>query len=154
MTTMRFINIRSAVALCLLLAGVPTSLLAQAAQPTRIEPADLVKAIQLPVAQRPLVLQIGFRVMFQQAHIPGSEYLGPGADATAVEQLRKRMQPVARDKFVVLYCGCCPWDRCPNIAPAVKALAAMGFKNVKLLYIPTDFGTDWAAKGYPVQKGS
>jgi thiosulfate/3-mercaptopyruvate sulfurtransferase len=139
--------------ICLLSSASSSPLAAQASQPARISPADMVKAIQLPAAQRPLAIQIGFRIMYQQAHIPGSEFIGPGSDASAIEQLRKRVQPLARDKFIVLYCGCCPWDRCPNVAPAAKALAAMGFTNVKLLYIPTDFGTDWAAKGYPVEKG-
>lgn len=149
---MRFLHYRTLAAICFVLSLVPAGVQAQAAEP-RISPAEMVKALQLPKPQQPLVIQIGFRVMFQQAHIPGAEYIGPGSDATAIEQLRKRMQPVTRDKFVVLYCGCCPWDRCPNVAPAAKALAAMGFKNMKVLYIPNDFGTDWASKGYPVQKG-
>jgi hypothetical protein len=29
----------------------------------------------------------------------------------------------------------------------------MGFSNVKVLYIPDNFGTDWVDKGYPVAKG-
>lgn len=150
---MRLLHYRTFAAVCFVLALGPAALKAQGAEPPRISTTEMVKALQLPQPQRPLVIQIGFRVMFQQAHIPGAEYIGPGSDAPAIEQLRKRMQPVPRDKFVVLYCGCCPWDRCPNVAPAARALAAMGFKNMKVLYIPTDFGTDWASKGYPVQKG-
>lgn len=151
---MRATVVRLLAALCFLMSMSPFPLAAQSPQqPARIMPADMVKALQLPAAQRPLTIQIGFRIMYQQAHIPGSEFIGPGSDASAVEQLRKRVQPLARDKFIVLYCGCCPWDKCPNVAPAAKALTAMGFTNVKLLYIPTDFGTDWAAKGYPVEKG-
>ncbi len=149
---MRFLHYRTLACLCFALALVPTVLTAQGAQ-TRISTTEMVKALQLPKAQRPLVIQIGFRVMFQQAHIPGAEYIGPGSDASAIDQLRKRMQPLPRNTFVVLYCGCCPWDRCPNVAPAAQALAAMGFTNAKVLYIPNDFGTDWASKGYPVQKG-
>jgi rhodanese-related sulfurtransferase len=60
---------------------------------------------------------------------------------------------VGKDAPIVLYCGCCPWDHCPNIRPAYKALQAAGYKNVKALYLPKSFGEDWAAKGYPVEKG-
>lgn len=121
---------------------------------SRISPEELVKVLQAPKADQPLVIQIGFRVMYQQAHIPGSEFIGPADDPGALELLRQRVQPLGRTTFIVLYCGCCPWERCPNVAPAAKALAAMGFTNVKVLYMPTDFGTDWVSKGYPAQRGS
>jgi hypothetical protein len=29
----------------------------------------------------------------------------------------------------------------------------MGFTNVKVLYLTDNFGTDWADKGYPVERG-
>jgi hypothetical protein len=53
----------------------------------------------------------------------------------------------------VLYCGCCPWNRCPNIEPAFSKLKEMGFTDVKVLYLAENFGADWAAKGYSVEKG-
>jgi rhodanese-related sulfurtransferase len=120
---------------------------------SRISPEELAKALQAPKAEQPLVIQIGFRVMYQQAHIPGSEFIGPADDPSAIQLLRERVEQLGRSGFIVLYCGCCPWERCPNVAPAAKALAAMGFTNVKVLYMPTDFGTDWVSKGYPVQSG-
>ena len=53
----------------------------------------------------------------------------------------------------MIYCGCCPWSHCPNVKPADDALRAMGFTNVKVLYIADNFGADWVNKGYPVAKG-
>ncbi len=53
----------------------------------------------------------------------------------------------------MLYCGCCPWDRCPNVRPAAALLTSMGFTNMKVLHIANNFGADWVAKGYPTQKG-
>jgi thiosulfate/3-mercaptopyruvate sulfurtransferase len=58
-----------------------------------------------------------------------------------------------RTNLIVLYCGCCPWDHCPNVKPADDTLHAMGFTNVKVLYISNNFGTNWVDKGYPVAKG-
>lgn len=117
-----------------------------------MNPEDLVRL--LPSAkERPLVLQVGSRMLFLQAHIPGSEYQGPAANDAGLDQLRKRVAPLPRSKFIVLYCGCCPWSHCPNLKPADDALAAMGFTNVKVLYIANNFGTDWVDKGYPTAKG-
>jgi hypothetical protein len=28
----------------------------------------------------------------------------------------------------------------------------MGYTNVKVLYLPSNFGADWVAKGYPVAR--
>jgi 3-mercaptopyruvate sulfurtransferase SseA len=99
-----------------------------------------------------LVLQVGFRKLYEQAHIPGSEYVGAASQQSGKQALHKRVQALPRDQFIVLYCGCCPWSRCPNVAPAYKELQAMGFRKVKLLYIAGNFGTDWVDKGYPVSK--
>jgi thiosulfate/3-mercaptopyruvate sulfurtransferase len=151
---MRLIHNRALIALAI---GIVLSLGAGCASTqegeARISPAELVKALQAPKAQQPLLIQIGFRVMYQQAHIPGSEFIGPADDPGAIQLLRERVQLLPRTAPIVLYCGCCPWERCPNVAPAAKALAAMGFTNAKVLYMPTDFGTDWVNKGYPVESG-
>ena len=63
------------------------------------------------------------------------------------------MSSLARSKPIVLYCGCCPWSRCPNVQPAYEALRSMGFAQVKVLHIDQNFGTNWVAKGYPTAKG-
>lgn len=138
----------------LLIAAAGCTRRAAAAEPATLTPAELAALLQKPAAQRPLVIQVGFEMMFKQAHVPGAEYLGPGMNPGALGRLRERLAPLKRDTAVVLYCGCCPWDRCPNIRPAAKLLDEMGFKNAKLLVIPHDFGRDWVDKGYPVEKGA
>jgi rhodanese-related sulfurtransferase len=117
-----------------------------------INPEDLVKLLQSG-KEKPLMLQVGSHMLFLQAHIPGSEYVGPAANETGLQQLRKRVEPLPRNKFIVLYCGCCPWSHCPNVKPADDALHTMGFTNVKVLYIADNFGTNWVDKGYPTAKG-
>jgi thiosulfate/3-mercaptopyruvate sulfurtransferase len=117
-----------------------------------IQPEELVKMIQ-PGKEKPLMIQVGSHVLFGQAHIPGSEYIGPASSEAGVQQLRKRVESLPRTKLIVLYCGCCPWGHCPNVKPADDALHAMGFTNVKVLYISDNFGTNWVDKGYPVAKG-
>ena len=120
--------------------------------PRLINPAELANALQSS-GKKPLMIQVGSHVLYSQAHIPGSEYIGPAASAEGIEQLRKRVASLPKNTSIVLYCGCCPWDHCPNVKPADDALQALGFTNVKVLYIANNFGTDWVEKGYPVAKG-
>lgn len=118
----------------------------------QINPEDLVKILQSS-KEKPLIIHVGFRVLYRQAHIPAAEYVGPASTEAGLQQLRKRVQPIPRSTFIVLYCGCCPWIHCPNVKGADDALQAMGFTNVKVLYLADNFGTDWVDKGYPVAKG-
>jgi rhodanese-related sulfurtransferase len=118
-----------------------------------IQPEELVKILQSQAMERPLLLQIGSHVLYSQAHIPGSEYIGAASNPAGLQQLRKRVESLPRAKSIVLYCGCCPWSHCPNVKPADDALQAMGFRNVKILYITNNFGADWVDKGYPTAKG-
>ena len=99
-----------------------------------------------------LILQVGSHVLFQEAHIPGSEYAGPGSRPAGLDALRARVTSLPRSRSIVIYCGCCPWDKCPNIAPAWQLLHQMGFTHVRALYIATNFGADWVARGYPAEK--
>jgi len=119
----------------------------------QITPEDLVKLLQSSPEQKPLMIQVGSHVLYSQAHIPGSEYLGPASSEAGLQLLRKRVAMLRRTQFIVLYCGCCPWDHCPNVKPADDALHKMGFRNVKVLYIAENFGSDWVNKGYPTAKG-
>lgn len=121
--------------------------------PRLINPDELVKILQSPKSEKPLMIQVGSHVLYTQAHIPGSEYIGPASSETGLQSLRKRVASLPRSTFIVLYCGCCPWSHCPNVKPADDALRAMGFTNVKVLYIANNFGADWVEKGYPVGKG-
>ena len=49
----------------------------------------------------------------------------------------------------MIYCGCCPWVRCPNIKPTIDPLHDMGFTRVKAVYLADSFKTDWIDHGYP-----
>jgi thiosulfate/3-mercaptopyruvate sulfurtransferase len=118
-----------------------------------IKPEELVKILQSSKGEKPLMIQVGSHVLYQQAHIPGSEYIGPASSESGLQQMRKRVEPLPRNKFIVIYCGCCPWSHCPNVKPADDALRAMGFTNVRVLHVANNFGTDWVDKGYPVAKG-
>jgi len=117
-----------------------------------LQPEALAATLQNS-AVRPLVLQVGFRKLFDEAHIVAAEYAGPGGKSDGLAVLREHVAKMPKDSAIVIYCGCCPWDHCPNVGAAFSALRVLGFRNVKVLYIAHDFGTDWIDKGYPVTSG-
>lgn len=119
----------------------------------QISPEQLLKLLQSSSKEKPIMIQVGSHVLYAQAHIPGSEYIGPASSEAGLQHLRKSVDALPRTKSIVLYCGCCPWSHCPNVKPADDALQSMGFSNVKVLYISNNFGTDWVDKGYPTAKG-
>jgi thiosulfate/3-mercaptopyruvate sulfurtransferase len=116
-----------------------------------IQAEELVQALK--GARKPVVLYVGPKTIYAQAHIPGAENSGPVARPEGMEKLRARAASLAKDSPVVIYCGCCPWDHCPNIRPAYAELKKAGFTNVRVLYLENSFGANWKDKGLPVATG-
>jgi thiosulfate/3-mercaptopyruvate sulfurtransferase len=114
-----------------------------------VEPQQVAGA--LARGSKPAVLYVGPNVLYRSKHIPGAIYAGPAGKAEGLDLLKKTVAGYASDREIVLYCGCCPWDRCPNVRPAVELLRKTGFTRVKVMYLPNDFKADWIDKGYPVE---
>jgi thiosulfate/3-mercaptopyruvate sulfurtransferase len=117
-----------------------------------LQPADFAAQLKDASAPKPLMLNVGFKTMFDQAHIPGSEYAGPGNTGAGLQVLRDRVASLPKNSAIMIYCGCCPWTRCPNMAAAYDALIELGFTNVSAMQINDNFGTDWVDKGFPTAK--
>jgi thiosulfate/3-mercaptopyruvate sulfurtransferase len=100
----------------------------------------------------PLLLHVGFDELYRASHIPGSVYAGPASKPEGIDALKKAVAGQAKNRDILLYCGCCPWDRCPNIRPAFAALHEMGFTRVKVMIVPQNLKVDWSDKGYPVER--
>lgn len=118
----------------------------------QISPAELEKRLNGPKGRRPLVLQVGFKVLYDGGHIPGAIFAGPASTAAGLAQLKQAVAKIPHDKEVVIYCGCCPWEKCPNVKPAYGALRQMGFTRVVVLLMPQDFAHDWVGQGYAVER--
>ena len=110
-----------------------------------LAPADLAKTINNPGAPQPIIFCIG-----PQAVIPGSIDIGPTVDKANLEKLKAQLEKTPKDASIVIYCGCCPYSRCPNVRPAFNMLNTMQFKNHMLLDLPQNIKVDWIDKGYPV----
>lgn len=109
-----------------------------------IQPADLAKTLESG-KDIPVILNVG-----PAAQIPHSVKIGMVKDKDKLDKLKSELKSIAKDKKIVVYCGCCPFANCPNVRPAIKMLTDMKFTNFFLLNIPKNIKTDWIDKGYPV----
>jgi rhodanese-related sulfurtransferase len=123
---------------------------AAAADLALVQPPELAAQLAAEGAH-PAVFMVGPNVLFRSRHIPGSVFAGPGQQEAGLAMLKAEAAKLPRDRAVVVYCGCCPWDRCPNIKPTVELLKQMGFANVKALYLATGFKADWLDHGYAAE---
>ena len=128
------------------------AVLALAQDLSLIEPADLAKTLE-SAARKPTVICVAFPVLYRSKHITGALYAGPGNKPEGIEALKKAVAGMPKDADIVLYCGCCPMERCPNIRPAYQALKDASFTRVRVLRIPTNMSTDWYTQGYPSEAG-
>ena len=111
-----------------------------------MEPEELVKAIK-DVKNMPVIISVG-----PGAIIPHSLDLGMLNDSAGVIRLKKALREIPKDAKVVIYCGCCPFEHCPNVRPAIDVLKEMKFTNYYLLDLPNNIKKDWIDKGYPTVK--
>jgi thiosulfate/3-mercaptopyruvate sulfurtransferase len=110
------------------------------------DPAVLAAALTDSKASKPVIFNIG---PVQQ--IKGAIAIGPASAQANLDKLKKQFAKLPKDKEVIIYCGCCPFRRCPNVRPAFELLKQMKFTNAKLLNLPTSLNEDWISKGYPLE---
>ena len=115
-----------------------------------VEPKSL--AAQIRNGDTPIIMKIGPAVLYTGAHIPGASYAGPANTPDGVRKLLEAVKGYRTDTPLVIYCGCCPMTRCPNIRPAFTALRDAGFTNVKVLALTESMHADWTGRGYPTEK--
>jgi thiosulfate/3-mercaptopyruvate sulfurtransferase len=109
-----------------------------------MEPAELSQVIQKG-KKVPVIFSVG-----PGALIPHSIDAGMASHQENLDRLKKELGSVPKKSKVVIYCGCCPFEHCPNVRPAISLLKEMGFTNYRLLDLPHNLKTDWIDKGYPV----
>lgn len=101
----------------------------------------------------PTILFVGFKRLYVAGHIHGAQFHGGAGSEEGLKELNAWAAKLPRSTSLVIYCGCCPMEHCPNIRPAYTALHELGFTKVRVLLLENTFETDWANKGYPYDKG-
>ena len=116
-----------------------------------IEPAAL--AATLKSGKAPIVISVAFPVLYRSKHILHAIDAGPGSKPEGIELLKKAVASYPKDADIVIYCGCCPMVKCPNIRPAFRTLKELGFTHIRVLSIPANMHDDWYTKDYPSEDG-
>lgn len=141
-------NISFIIAIFLIIVGA--SFIKHQAEPWRpdqlMEPKDLAAVITSATASKPLIICVG-----PAGQIKDAVYAGPAHENESFGKLKELLSKEKKDRQIVIYCGCCPFERCPNIRPAFKLLNEMKFTNQKLLNLPNNLKMDWINKGYPME---
>ncbi len=118
-----------------------------------VKPADLVAELaKASGAHKPVVVCTAPPFLYRAGHVPGAVLHGPMTSPSMINELTAWAQPLPRSSNIVIYCGCCPMEQCPNIRPAYKVLKDLGFTRVRVLVLPDNFATDWVGRGYPIEK--
>lgn len=111
-----------------------------------IDPSELSVLIKAN-KNLPLIFSVG-----PGAIIPGSKEIGIVKEAENLQNFREQLSKLAKDTEIVVYCGCCPFAKCPNVRPAIQLLKDMNFTNYKLLDLPHNIKIGWIDKGYPTSE--
>lgn len=111
-----------------------------------IEPSKLAQTLQ-EGKNVPVIISVG-----PAATIPNSIDAGMAKEKENLDTFKNKLTALPKDIKIVIYCGCCPFEHCPNVRPAIAALKEMKFTNYQLLDLPHNIKADWIDKGYPVLK--
>ena len=110
-----------------------------------LQPAKLNEAYSKPAAAQPLILNMGV-----ERNIKNAVEVGIVSSPSKYQKLVEVMKKVPKNREIVLYCGCCKLENCPNIPIALEKLSALGYKNVKILNLIEGINEDWIDKKYPM----
>lgn len=109
-------------------------------------PAALAKKLNAPSEKQPIVFNIG-----PVEDIKGCIHIGSVQDKANFKKFEKAIKNLPKDAEIVIYCGCCPFEHCPNVRPAFDLLNKMGFTNHQLLNLSDNLKVNWIDQGYPIQ---
>src|SRR5437763_210453 len=88
-----------------------------------IEPLELSDIITTQ-KDLPLIISVGPGTI-----IPNSIDAGMSSKPEGLDKLKAQLKGLNKDRKIVIYCGCCPFEHCPNVRPAIDVLKGMGFTN-------------------------
>jgi thiosulfate/3-mercaptopyruvate sulfurtransferase len=116
-----------------------------------MEPTTLARAIE--AGNSPYVICVAFPLLYHAKRIPHAIFAGPGSKPEGLASLKIAASKLPKDELVVIYCGCCPMEKCPNVRPAYALLKDLGFKKIRVLDVPISMHADWFSRGFPSEAG-
>jgi hypothetical protein len=111
-----------------------------------IAPSELADMLNSGKTENIYIVNIG-----PAGKIKNAITVGAAEDEKNLEVLKEKLSQIPKSAEVIVYCGCCPFEHCPNVRPAFRLLNEMKFENARLLNMPKNLKADWIDKGYPMQ---
>lgn len=111
-----------------------------------IEPSELFATIKSN-KNVPVIFSIG-----SGAIIPNSKDIGMVKEAGNLQKFRAQLDNLPKETPIVICCGCCLFEHCKNVRPAIQLLKDLNFTSFKLLNLPHNIKIDWIDKGYRTQE--
>lgn len=140
---------RLSILTAILLIMIGASFMRRQTEPWRpdqlMEPKDLAAILNSSTIAKPLIISVGPAGLIKDA-----VDIGPAHEKENFDKLKEFLSKEKKDRQIVIYCGCCPFEHCPNIRPAFKLLNEMKFTNQKLLNLSHNLKADWINNGYPM----
>src|SRR6202050_795426 len=88
-----------------------------------VQPADLVKELSAPAhPDHAAVVCVGFRPLFQGAHIPHVVFHGAASTDQGLAELKTWAKTIPKATNVALYCAFCPPAPSPTLRPGCCAI--------------------------------
>ena len=111
-----------------------------------MEPSELATNLKSK-KNIPLIFSVG-----PGAVIPTSRDIGMAKETENLDKFKDQLSGLSKNTSIVIYCGCCPFEHCPNVRPAINLLKQMNFSDYKLLDLAHNIKIDWIEKGYPTNQ--
>jgi hypothetical protein len=110
-------------------------------------PATLAKVLNDPKQPDPIVLNVGTMPIL----IKNAVIAGPASTDDGLLNFKSQLVNYKKSQAIVIYCGCCAIEHCPNVGPALDYALDQGYTNIKVLDIQKSLKTEWQDKGYPMK---
>ena len=110
-----------------------------------IDPLELANSLKANTANQLLILNMGV-----ERNIKNAVEIGIVSSPSKYKKLQEELAKHKKDKQVVIYCGCCKLEDCPNVPLAYSKIRELGFNNVRILNMVTGLNEDWIDKGFPM----
>ncbi len=118
------------------------------------KPEDLARSLTATNSEKPLLLFVGYSLPYQGGHIPGSKFIGQASKPEGIQALIGEVQDQPRERQIVLYCGCCPWDKCPDICRDFEPYGAWGSRISRCCTCPTGSSRIGPPRGFRFRKAT
>ena len=131
---------------CVCVASVSLSAQPFSYKPNELmQPKDLADLLKANKAGKLHILNMGV-----ERNIKNAIEIGIVSSPSKYKGLQDQLKKYKKNEAIVIYCGCCKLENCPNVSLAIEKIRELGYTNVRILNFVDGINEDWIDKGYPM----